>query len=65
MALLRCSVENAKNKAVKKLGFSSVNMPQQMMVNEFIKQERCVCGSAYLFWENNVFYLPFHGSDTF
>ena len=37
------------NKAVNKLGFSSVNKPQQMMVNEFIKRERCVCGSAYLF----------------
>ena len=65
MALSHCSVENAMNKAVNKLGFSSVNIPQQIMVNEFIKRERCVCGSVYLFWENIVFYLPFHGSDTF
>ena len=49
MTLSCCSVENAMNKAVNELGFSSVNKPQQMMVNEFIKRERCVCGSAYLF----------------
>ena len=54
------------NKAVNKLGFSSVNIPQQMMVNEFINGRdvfvvllTCVLGKHF------VFYLPFHGSDTF
>ena len=59
MALSRCTVETTVNKAVNKLGFSSLKSQQMMAINEFINGRRCVHSSAFHIWENNV-YLPSH-----
>ena len=54
MALSRCTVVTAVNKAVNKLGFSSLKSQQMMAINEFINGRRCVRSSAYHIWENDV-----------
>ena len=53
MALSRCTVETAVNKAVNKLGFSSLKSQQMMAINEFINGRR-VRSSFYHICENNV-----------
>ena len=59
MALSRCTVDTAVNKAVSKLGFSSLKPQQMMAINEFING-RVVFVVLPAAFGKIMFYLPSH-----